>query len=406
MNIKRLKTIPARSKRLYFNTFVLPGLVQHSQKWSTASFKDWLQVKENTLNYVARNQKPQVNVGAYSYTPGGPPLLYASCYAALTRSLFGDLDQLIITERQDWVAYIQANQSDDGLFRDEIIAGEKAESMDWWGFRHLTLHTLMALTALGGIAQHPLRLLEPFRRPGYMREWLAFRRWMEDPSSVSNEVQNYGTFLQYARDFQDEAWCQSALDEMYDWLDQTQDAKTGLWGSRFDTKKWLSYGIQTGYHIWLLYFYDGRPVKYLERIIDSCLATQNRLGGFGFLLNSSACEDIDTIDTLSRLYFISDYRRKDIRAALERAVPWILTNLNPDGGWVFRRHDPFWLHNMMFTKGNEASMFTSWFRPLSLAYLAKVLEDSPLAQIEWHFIDCPGHQFWGSRNKNKNEETI
>ena len=54
------------------------------------------------------------------------------------------------------------------------------------------------------------------------------------------------------------------------WLDRKQDPKTGLWGNRLDTPLTLSYGVQTGYHIWLLYFSDHRPIQYTERIIDSC----------------------------------------------------------------------------------------------------------------------------------------
>ena len=119
-----------------------------------------------------------------------------------------------------------------------------------------------------------------------MAEWLENRNWQSDPAEVSNEVQNYGILLQYARDFQHEAWCQDVLNEMYLWLDRHQDPKTGLWGNGFDTSRLLSLGVQTGYHLWLLYFYDNRPIQYVDRIIDSCLATQNRLGGFGVPLNS------------------------------------------------------------------------------------------------------------------------
>ena len=133
----------------------------------------------------------------------------------------------------------------------------------------------------------------------------------------------------------------------------------------------------------------------MERIVDSCLATQNRLGGFGVPLNSSACEDIDCIDPLSRLYIETDYRREDIHNALEKALPWVLVNVNPDGGSVFRRHESFkYGHDLMSTRANESSMFATWFRTLSLAYLGQVLSDRPVAGVVWHFLGCPGLQFW------------
>jgi len=43
------------------------------------------------------------------------------------------------------------------------------------------------------------------------------------------------------------------------------------------------------------------------------------------------------LDNNKILYFITDYRKEDIRTALHKAIPWILTNMNEDGGFAFRR---------------------------------------------------------------------
>lgn len=393
---RRPLAIPARLCREYYLWRALPSEVeQNRRKWHLASIESFQGLRLSTLSYVASNHQPEFGIGAYSYKVGGPPILYASCYAVLTRHLCGDLNSLTSAERSQWIAYIQSYQTDDGLFRDPIIGCPQAEMLDWWGWRHLTLHALMALSALGGVAQKPFGVLERFRSRGKMAEWLESRNWKQDAASVSNEIQNYGTMLQYARDFQDQDWCNDALDEMYDWLGRHQDPQTGYWGYGFQTPWERSQGVQTGYHIWLLYFYDGRPIQYAERVIDSCLATQNRLGGFGVPLNSSACEDIDSIDPLARLSLITDYRRDDIRKALEKALIWVLTNQNADGGWVFRRGEGFrYGHDLMWARANESSMFPTWFRTLSLAYLAQVVSDSPLARLPWEFVRCPGLQFW------------
>lgn len=303
----------------------------------TASDEFIDEIRQSTLSYVSSNHLPRQGVGAYSYVVGGPPLLYASCYAALTRDLYGDLGSLSGNGKKEWIGYIQGNQRDDGLFVDPLIACSEAEELDWWGWRHLTLHALMALAALGGVAKKPFRILDRFRNQGQMVEWLESRNWKRDACNVSNQIQNYGVMLQYARQFQNELWCNDVLNEMYHWLDQHQDPHTGYWGYGNSTAWARSMGLQTGYHLWCLYFYDGRPIQYVERIIDSFLATQNHLGGFGAPLNSSACEDIDSIDPLVRLTLATDYRREDIRSALEKAAVWVLVNLNDDGGWVFRR---------------------------------------------------------------------
>jgi hypothetical protein len=113
------------------------------------------------------------------------------------------------------------------------------------------------------------------------------------------------------------------------------------------------------------------------------LSTQNVLGGFGVTLNSSACEDIDSIYPLIRFSSATNYRRDDIDLALKRAFPWVLANMNSDGGFVFRRNESFcYGHEEMYSGYNESSMFATWFRTLCLAYLINYLELSNQFKIQ------------------------
>jgi len=357
---------------------------------------DLNKIRKCTLSYIEDMRIKDGAYGRYKYAKSQTePVLYASLYAALTRHLYRDLDEISDKQRNEWIDYIQSYQSADGLFKDPLIDNEIAPVIDWWGWRHLTLHAIMALTALGATAEKKFRLLEPFREKNFVIGWLGSRNWRNDPAGVSNEIQNYATLLQYARDFQGEKWAGSAVEWIFDWLDEKQDPETGLWGNRFDTPHFLSIGVQTGYHLWLLYFYDRRPVKYIDKIIKSVLETQNFLGGFGVPSNSSACEDIDSIDPLVRLIFISQDHSGKIKKALQKALPWILTNLNEDGGFVFRRAEPFkYGHEKMYSRAEESAMFPTWFRTLSLAYIGKALPDSVAGKFDWQFLKCPGHQFW------------
>lgn len=376
--------------------FLLPVMVARIRThWENATLERFQGFRDATLSFVSSNHDASRGVGFYSYVPGGPPLLYASCYAALIKHLYGCLDSFSQQERSEWTNYLLNHQSDDGLFRDPIIACPEAENLDWWGWRHLTVHALMALTALGGVAPKPFRLLDIFRKRGGIASWLERRDWKQDATAVSNEIQNYGTMLQYARDFQGESWCEDALTEMFAWLDQKQNPETGYWGYDSSSPWQVSLGVQTGYHLWCLYLYDGRPLQYIEQIIDSCLSTQNALGGFGVPVNSSACEDIDSLFPLVCLSFLSDYRRDDIERALTDAFFWIIANFNPDGGAVFRRGEDFrYGHDLMWTRANQSSMFATWFRTLSLAYASRVLSTGSLAKLGWGFPNCPGYQFW------------
>ena len=335
----------------------------------------------------------------YFSASGQKPILYASIFAVLTHSLYGLLEKMGSDTKKQWGKFIKSYQSDDGLFRDPVIDCSLANSCSWWGWEHLTLHALMALTALGQIATKELAFVKKFYDPDFFRKWLDTRSWNTEPANVSNEVQNVGVALQYARDFHQDSYAQKALDVMFEWLDSHQNSENGSWGnyqSILDYKGRLSQIAQTGYHIWLLYFYDNRPLKYSSQIIDLLLQTQNKIGGFGVSLNSSACEDIDSIDPLVRLMNITDYRKEDILKALERALPWVLVNRNSDGGWVFRKSEPAQIgpEEGWTAKVDESAMFPTWFRTLTLAYLSKALPESFKQGVNFHFIRCPGHQFY------------
>ena len=364
-------------------------------KYSTAR-NIVLEIRNKTLSFIEDMRIKKNLYGKYTYSKSRPyPTLYSSIYAVLTRYLYRDIDNLSIRQRKEWINYIQSFQCNDGLFRDLTIKNEIAEKANWWGWRHLTLHAIMALTALGGLAKRKFRILEPLRDKNFLMKWLESRDWLNNTDFVSNEIQNRGVMLQYARDFHRENWADDAIKITFDFLDKKQDRETGLWGSRFDTPYYLLRGVQAGYHLWCLYSYDKRPMNYTDRIIDSCLSIQNKLGGFGVSLISSACEDIDSIGPLCHFYCMANYRKKDIEVALEKAIPWVLVNMNEDGGFVFRRTKSFeYGHQRMFSKVDESAMFPTWFRTLSLAYVGKTLPDSIVSEFNWQFIKCPGLQFW------------
>lgn len=202
VGIKKGLLLPRRLNRQLYLHFTLPKQVERSQiKWSDAENNDFQKIRATKLAYINSNKRPKDGVGAYSYKPNGPALLYASCYAALTRHLYGDLETIPIAKKVDLIRYIQKHQCDDGLFRDQLINIPLAENADWWGWRHLTLHALMALKALGGIAKKKFLLLDFFRKPGVMAQWLDTRNWKIDPASVSNEIQNLRMLIAVCRGF-------------------------------------------------------------------------------------------------------------------------------------------------------------------------------------------------------------
>lgn len=365
------------------------------------------ELQARTLAYIESMRLPGMPYGRYLYAEGMPiPVLYASTYAAMTRHLYGELDGLGDRERRQWISYLQSHQDEDGLFRDPAIYDQQmyAGDPEWCGRRHLSCHVVTALACLGAVAEKPQTWLDPLCAPDGIEHWLEQRDWQRQPDFVGNEVMNVGALLQYARDFQGHPRAGDAVRRLLDWLDShALNAEAGVWGG-LDIREPLSLSrlVQAAYHFWPLYFYDHRPIPYLERAIDTVLRTQNPRGGFGWGVhnrqdpwNSSACEDIDSIDPLARFCQATTYRRDDILNALRRALPWVLSNQNADGGFVFMRGAAFsYGHDLMTSGPDVSAMFPTWFRTLSLAILGQVLPDSVVGVVPWRFCECPGMQFW------------
>lgn len=343
---------------------------------STSLSYDFPKIKKKTLDYVSSN-KVGDHIAEYKYCHSSSKTnIYASCYACMIRSLYDDLNTLSKDEKQEWASYFDSFQSpDDGLFYDPVLINQIYNTEDWWGARHLALHLIIAYSSLGSRPKYDFFFLEPFYDPVYVVEWLESRDWGERIAFTGNEIMNYGCLLQYSRDYFQNRGAEVGLKAMMDWLEKTISPDTGMWGGLpTDTPYNISQVVQGAYHIYPLFFYDRRDLPVKEKAIDLLLSTQNILGGFGVTLNSSACEDIDSIDPLIRFSRVTTYGKEDIDLALKRAFPVVLANMNNDGGFVFRRNEPFYYgHEEMCSGYNESSLFATWFRTLCLAYLGSYL---------------------------------
>jgi len=148
--------------------------------------------------------------------------------------------------------------------------------------------------------------------------------------------------------------------------------------------------VQFAYHLFALFFYDHVQLPYPEKVVRHVLATQNEFGGFGVKLNSSACEDIDSIDIMIRLLPFVPKLKDDIDSALKKALIWVLCNQVADGGFVFRLNEPFVFgHAETSSKMNQGAMLPTWFRTLSLAYLMNYFE----LLNKFRITRCPGYEF-------------
>jgi hypothetical protein len=363
-------------------------------------------IRDNASRFLEKLRVKGKPAGRYYYSAHGTiPILYASVYGALLFDLLNNVNDLNINDRHEWIDYINSFQCEDGLYRDPLVDNDLAESIDWWGWRHLSAHVVSAVTALGGKTRYPFHFLKFLYGPGRAYRWINELPWRESCTNVSNTAMNYGVLLQYERDFSHNEEAGAALSEIFAFLEENINAETGLWyWSKPGNPQELSDAVQTSYHLWNLYFYDQRTIPYILKGIDSCLETQNRFGGFGATYNSSACEDIDSIDPLCRFYFLTDYRHADIEHCLKRALKWVTINQGSDGGFVFRRFAGFkYGHELMETDPEESSLFATWFRMLSVAYIGLVLDFPVSARNLKLKLRCPGYQFWNDQSNSETE---
>ena len=322
--------------------------------------------------------------------------LYASAYACMTYSLLGVLVKLGTAQKKRWLEYFDSFQSQaDGLFYDSATTNEIFPDTDWWGARHLALHMINAYTDLGERPRYPFKFLSPYYDVDVIRGWLDAQEWDTNTiglGDLDNRIMNIGCLLQFQRDQWVDAAAGDAVEYLKGYLLQKINPATGLWGGfNVDDPGQRSRMVQFAYHLFPLYFYDGFFGFDHERIVELVLRTQNPLGGFGVAPNSSACEDIESIDILIRLApRVSEQRGKEIEIALVKAWQWVLCNQGADGGFVFRLFEPFaYGHEATSSAKNEGAMLPTWFRTLSLVYLSRHFSASHSMLI----TRCPGYEF-------------
>ncbi|NQE54075.1 hypothetical protein C5S29_10830 [ANME-1 cluster archaeon GoMg3.2] len=78
----------------------------------------------------------------------------------------------------------------------------------------------------------------------------------------------------------------------------------------------------------------------MEKIVDTTLLLQQPDGLFSPVGGGDGCEDLDAVDTLVNMHKCVDYRREDIKNALERVLAATINLQGEDGAflWTKRHH--------------------------------------------------------------------
>ena len=259
---------------------------------------DLAEVRAQAMEYTQSLQVPGKPYGAYRYAPGKEPLLYASCDAAIMRTVMGEDLKKTLTEKQreEWIDHINSFALPDGTYpRHPGHSSEHANGM-----------VVGALGALGGRQKYPVPLYAPFDTTEEVGPWLDKVNWVHQ---WGGSHLFWGGMHCYSMSGRcDDRWRTT----VFDWLDANLDPETGWW--RKGVKSVSPYEPLGGAaHIWPMYEHHGRKFPHPEKVIDSILALQKPEGQW---LGFSNYMDLDALYGLTYMHSLApDYRADDIRAA-------------------------------------------------------------------------------------------
>jgi hypothetical protein len=223
-------------------------------------------------------------------------------------------------ERASWVETLRAlQQPHSGLFEEATHHAI-----------HTTAHCIAALELFDALPAHPLHALARLREPAALRDFLARLDWQGDPWRESHRGAGLFAALvlsgEVGPDWQDAyfAW-------LWDWADPA----TGLFGPHVAPV--AHSGIATlvphmagTFHYLFNMQWARRPLRYPERLIDTCL---DMLAEAKYPLGERVgFAEIDWLFCVNRSLRQSGHRRDDARAGIEklgRRLADFLLSLDP-----------------------------------------------------------------------------
>lgn len=344
----------------------------------------WSQLEELSSKAIAfwlSLWKPES--GGFCFTPHQPATLMSTSYCILGLEFVGGLSQLDELQREAIISFLMAGVQPDGSFKDSLFREEDILSKEHGLAYFQEETTTICQQALDALAAPPPPpriwskgqntvegLLQYFEALPWRNPWLDSNPVMFVLSQLCHEVERH----------QKQEYLE-AIDAGLDWLDAHQSPTTGLWQGPHEVP--LLNAMAATFHFTFFYGYRDRPIQYVERIIDSCLALQESHGLFGGKAIGQTCLDYDAIDLLAKASLATDYRSKEVEFALKRAYDALLTLHNPDGGFANckeRLTDP--------TKGRKAKLL----QKLGLSRLIPAPSRIPMQELYhvcWRPLSCP-----------------
>lgn len=274
--------------------------------------------------------------GGFRFTSEQPVTLMATSYAILGLEFTNSLDRLSLSQKDAVVDYLMTNVRPDGSFVDPLFNLQDSLS-DYHDLGYFLEETTticqQALDALSAPPPPPRDWDADHRVKRGINLYFEALGW-QDAWMDSNPVMFVLSQLCHDAERHQKPELLNYVDSALDWLDCHQSPDTGLWRGPHEIS--LVNAMAATFHFTFFYLYRGRPIKYLERIIDSCLSLQRPHGLFseGSVIGQT-CLDYDAIDLLAKASLVTDYRANDVQRSMESAYQALLElQNNEDGGFA------------------------------------------------------------------------
>ncbi|MGC9454399.1 MAG: hypothetical protein ACP5HU_05995 [Phycisphaerae bacterium] len=350
------------------------------------------EVRDGVLKHCEslRVTEPDAPYGMYRFSPHCKPTYWASAFVALTRYLFGDMNNLSDEQRSQWLQYLIDGQDEQtGLYIDPVFKSEERISeqhTDELLFWHSTTFILTAVDILGGRPKYPIPKVHDILTPEKMEQMLENLPWSVTPWVAGNWTYDIGCLVGHDYRATGNAANLEAMDAFFNWHEQRQNPETGWWDLVGGFP--LTHQQYGGYHTLMVYWMYDREVPRPEAMIDSSLSLQTDEGHFG----GGCCPDMDCIDAAVSLARQYDTRMKEVTASMEKALPWLLKQQLPGGGFIDtpEGRDEFGWQQCKCEPG-EADPCSDFFRGFSVALCAEVVEGTGLENLPWRHHGSYGH---------------
>jgi len=241
---------------------------------------------------------------------------------------------------------------------------------------YITFQVIGAYKAIDRLPNQKISFYDTFIEEKGIKHYLTHNcPWDRSPWGAGGMVDNLGTILDCNIRMGYTEY-ESVLEEVFEWLEEYQNNKTGLWG---DSKAQGINGlINGGYHLMRgTYFLHNRPFYYSHQMIDSILEDLEKNDIFSST-EAHGCQDLDHFYLLEQCVKTDKkYRREEIeKISLKRLDEIENIVYCSDGGFSFEARNSAKNHNYYeITPGfKESDMQGSVFYLQTIISILNILE--------------------------------